>query len=312
MALTETEELELLELEEQEATASQQPSSGGSSQWDVAKGMWRAFDEEIKTPSEVINQAYKSGIGRVAEFAGGMGANPYATAAVLTPIAMAPEILGAVTGFRGARKTGITGNKKLLSPQYEAQNEAIGVTRRIPQEGGRLPTFAKPELQGLASKQPRPMTPAEPLPGVVPERYPGKPGDFMAYANQKLGQFGDRISPQELMDWEVKLGTDMSNPNVIPRFNPQGGTTTIYQQASDLASRTKSTFNKVAEARLKAAQLPEGVMRTRAALDQAYGLASRVQEYTRRGLGLAWKVGKAGAVAAIAGAGIGAGYRAFK
>ena len=326
MALSEAEELELLELEEQEAAGSQPAPSGGSSQMDVA-GFALGQAAQL-APWNRVNDAFKSGVGRVAEFAGSKGANPYLTAAALTPVAMAPEILAATSGWKGVQNTsnptlkGLTSTPQELGPQYAAQNAAIGVERRIPQEGGRLPTYPQPELQGLGSRQPRPLPGGAPsyLPEVVPERLPSKPGDFLKYGNEKLSQFGDRMNPQELMDWDVKLGTDLSNPNVIPRFqvDPMTGKqtskiTTMFQQASDLSARAKGTFNQIAEERLKAAQLPEGTMPTRAALDQAYALSNRVQQYYDRGLAFSWKVGKAGAKWATAGAvGAAGGYGAYR
>jgi hypothetical protein len=104
----------------------------------------------------------------------------------------------------------------------------------------------------------------------------------MSYANSKLASFGDKVNPQELMDWQVKLQTDMSN-GTIPKFDPQtGGITTIYQQATQLANKIKGVFNPIAEQRLAGATLPSGTIPTRAGIDKAYGVASAVQQGTRK------------------------------
>jgi hypothetical protein len=202
--------------------------------------------------------------------------------------AMAPYVLSGYAAMKGLYASenptlrGLLNTPQELSPQYSAQNKAIGVTRRVPQEGGKLPQFAQPEAQGLATKPPRPMVPAETLPEVVPTRLPSKPGDFLAYANQKLAQHGSKVNPQELMDWQVKLQTDMSN-GVIPKIDKESGRiTTIYQQATDLLSRIKGTFSPIAEQRLTGAELPPGTIPTRAGLDKAYGIASNVQSATRK------------------------------
>lgn len=204
-------------------------------------------------------------------------------------IAMAPEAIGSAMALKGIYNSsnptvrGLVNTPQELGPQYTAQDAVIGVTRRVPQEGGRFPQFQKPELQGLATKSPRPLLAAEPLPQIVPERLPGKPGDFMAYANDKLAKFGDKINPQELMDWKVKLQTDMSN-GVIPKIDKQtGGITTIYQQATNLLSKIKGVFNPLAERKLLGTNLPSGTIQTRAGLDKAYGIASKLQQGTRKG-----------------------------
>lgn len=203
-------------------------------------------------------------------------------------VGLSPEILASYAGLKGIYGSsnptvkGLINTPQELSPQYTEQNAAIGVTRRIPQEGGQLPKFPQPEVQGLASKAPKAMVPAEPLPGVVPTRLPGKPGDFMAYANNKLAQFGDKINPQELMDWQVKIQTDMGN-GTIPKIDPSTGRiTTIYQQATDLANRIKSVFNPIAESRLQGADLSPETIPTRAGLDKAYGVSSKVQNFTKK------------------------------
>lgn len=222
----------------------------------------------------------------VAEAGGQMGF-PATGAALGTAVQMAPELLSTYAGMRGLYQSqsptvrGLINTPQELSPQYGIQNQAIGVTKTTPLQGGRVPTYAKPELQGLATRPPRPLVPAEPLPGVVPERLPSQPADFMSYASGKLDQFGNRINPQELMNWHTKLSNDMANPSVIPRFDQSGGTTQIYQQASDLQSRIKSTFNPMINENLKKVTLPEGVFTTREGLNKAYSVAKTVQGVTR-------------------------------
>lgn len=256
-------------------------------------------------------------------------------------VALSPEIIAAYSSLKGIYNSqnptvkGLVNTPQELGPDYSAQNKAIGVTRRVPMEGGKVPQYpdpynspsglSKPKYSSVPSAQPeivnpqgkvispvpsssieptetaptafsrpKPTMPAEQLPSTVPTRLPSKPGDFLSYANEKLGRFGGKINPQELMDWQVKLEADMSS-GVIPKYNEKGGITTIYQQASDLASRIKSVFNPIAERRLAGAELPEGTMPTRAGLDKAYGIASSVQKGTRKA------IKSAGAVTGIVG-----------
>lgn len=330
-----------MQLEQEQAQASQQPDSpqkmGGS------PPIGAVIDQvSSMAPWNKANQMYKDAVGWGAEKLGQhTSIPPTVIGAAMTPLAVAPEILGAYTSLKGIYNSpnptvkGLVNTPQELSPQYTAQNKAIGVARRIPQEGGRTPTFedpykypsqlSKPKYASVKSQapeivnpsgkvvspipgktiqaaegaptsfaRPKPQTPAEQLPGTVPTRLPNNPGDFMAYANQKLAQFGDKINPQELMDWQVKIQTDMGN-GTIPKIDPSSGRiTTIYQQATDLLGRIKGVFNPIAERRLKVASLPEGTIPTRAGLDKAYGVAANLQNATK-------KVGKiAGGIAGVA------------
>lgn len=292
-------------------------------------------------PWNKANQMYKDAVGWGAEKLGqNTDIPPAAIGAAMTPLAVAPEILGAYTSLKGIYNSpnptvkGLVNTPQELSPQYSAQNKVIGVTRRIPQEGGTAPKFEDPykypsllekakyaqeesfgpklvnssgnpikstlptePIQGYGPTsigRPRPQIPAEQLPGTIPTRLPSKPGDFMSYANSKLAQFGNKINPQELMDWQVKIQTDMGN-GTIPKIDPSSGRiTTIYQQATDLLSRIKGVFNPIAESKLAGATLPKGTIPTRAGLDKAYGVAANLQKATK-------KVGKvAGGIAGVA------------
>lgn len=173
-----------------------------------------------------------------------------------------------------------------LGQEYNTQNEAIGVMRRVPPEGGENPRYTPPE-RIAPTRQPRPVVPAEPVPSNIPARYPSSPGDFMSYANGRLN--GPKpIVPQELMDWQVKLQTDLNN-GTIPKIDTQTGRiTTIYQQATDLLNRTKQEFNSQANPMIEKADLPEGVMPTRQGLDQAFKYSAN-QEALIRGLKKAGK-----------------------
>jgi len=286
-----------------------------------------------KAPWNKANAAYKRGIGSYAEWLGKhTSLEPAKIASATLPLAMAPELLGAITSWEGIHNTtnptvkGLVNSPQELGPQYEAQNEAIGVTRRTPQEGGAKPAYPEPyqypsqltkmkptkfikgvpgplEDTGQTIPRLKPQIPAESLPSTVPIRYPSKPGDFMTYANNRL-QFGSQLDPQELMDWQVKLQTDMSN-GAIPKFDPNGKITTVFQQASDLKSRIGNVFNQIAEPRLVGADLPEGTIPTRSGLNQAYGVSSKQQTVQNA-------LKKTGKIARYAGELGAAGYGAYQ
>jgi hypothetical protein len=274
-------------------------------------------------PWNKVSQVFPYLGGKVAEEYTSMGLDPKIAAMLGTPLAIAPAIAGTALSLEGLHNApsptvkGLMNTPQELGPEYEAQNKAIGVTRRIPQEGGAKPTFNSPYQNTLSTKPPRALPVgvdpetgiqsnligAEPLPSNVPIRYPSKPGDFMAYANNRL-KFGTQLDPQELMDWQVKLQTDMNNPSAIPKFqtdnfgNPTGKLTTIYQQASDLNNRIQQTFNQIAEPRLVGADLPEGTMPTRSGLNQAarvsYG-QQNLQNALKKGGKVARWIGEGGA-----------------
>jgi len=242
--------------------------------------MYAAGKVSDLAPWNKVSKVFPAMAGGVAKEYTSMGLDPRISALLATPLAIAPQIAGTALSLEGLHNApsptvrGLVNTPAELGPEYEAQNTAIGITRRVPQEGGAVAKFPQPEFQGFGAKQPRPVVPAEPLPSIIPIRYPSKPGDFMAYANNRL-QFGTQLDPQELMDWQVKLQTDMGN-GAIPKIDPSTGKiTTIFQQASDLKNRIQQTFNKIAEPRLVGADLPEGTMPTRAGLNQAYGIAAK-------------------------------------
>lgn len=211
----------------------------------------------------------------------------YALPGTVKAIASIPS---RIKGFLGSSETpllrSLGKNTQELGKEYIAQNEAIGVTRRVPVESG-----MKVRMSPVHGNPP---------PEIVPSQYPRNTGAFMNYANSKLRGFGDKMNPQELMDWQVKLQTDMSN-GTIPKIDPTSGRiTTVYQQATDLLRRTKEAFNAQANPLIGKADLPKGVMPTREGLDKAFGYSAS-QESLIKGLK------KAGKYATLAALGLGSG-----
>lgn len=206
----------------------------------------------------------------------------------------------AVSYIQNPVARGLLQSTKKLGESFNAQNEAVGITRRVPVEGGRVAKFDAPERL-VPTRQPRPITPAEPLPDVVPKQYPKDTGSFLNYANAKLKGLGNKISPQELTDWKVKIQTDISSGK-IPKFDPETKRiTTVYQQAVDLSKRITSQLNKTIEPALKEANLPKGTIRSRADLNRAFSVSAgkeNVGRLLKKGVkyalggGLAYQLGK--------------------
>jgi hypothetical protein len=250
-------------------------------------------------PANIVRQHTLEPMGEgIAEALGRRG-HPKIGAAVGTAVQIAPELLSTALGLKGIYKStdpavkGALNTTKELGEDFAAQNDAIGVARRVPPEGGAKPQYA-PFERVAATKQPTPVVPAEPVPSNVPVRYPSKAGDFMAYARGRLGS-AKGVDPQELMDWQVKLQTDLNNGTIPKIDQATGRITTIYQQATDLLSKTKAAFNDAAEAKLPGANLPEGVMPTRSGLNQAFSRAADREQLGRTvKQGAKWAAGLGG------------------
>jgi hypothetical protein len=261
------------------------PSGPISGALDMAR---QTLEAPIRTGATIGNVPEVAGqsISNIGETAG----YPKTGAAIGTAVSLAPLAYGLAQGgkaidsfLRGPNMPsfvrGITNTPKMLGPEYEAQNRLLGVDRATPLEGGRYPTFAKPEMQ-FPTKQPKPLVPPEPLPGEVPIRYPSAPGDFLSYAKGRLAGSPDQIDPQELMDWQVKLQTDMNNGK-IPQFDKNGNPTTIFADASDVADQSRRLFKQFADTNLPMLQeegaVPSGVSTSRSSLDAANRYAHLVR-----------------------------------
>ena len=262
------------------------------------------------SPATRIQKGLKTLGGNIAEEGGKVG-YPKTGIALGGAVALAPDILATTTGLEGLYKSqnpivkGLLNSPSELGADFAAQNDAIGVTRRVPVEGGMKPSFP---VHGNV--------PPEVLGTVVPSKYPANTGAFLAYANNKLANLGDAINPQELMDWQVKLQTDL-NSGRIPQFDKTTGRiTTAFQQASDLLSRTKQAFNRVASNALTPevqAQLPEGAIKNRPDLNRAFRVSTTAQNPIRAAIPpQAAAILKKYAPAVLEGLGFGAATRFLK
>ena len=217
---------------------------------------------------------------------------PKTGAALGTMVSEAPLAAGLVSGgaalddlLKSSENPAIiramANTPKMLSPEYEAQDQALGVTRELPQTGGQYPTYEDPyeypsQFNRRSPVMSGPKATASPLPSEIPARYPSKPADFFSYANGRLMNAPESIQPQELMDWQTKLSDDIAT-NKIPQFDKDGNTTTAFQQAADIKSRASDLFNQMADQNLpllrQEGALPQGIPDSRTDLNSAYGLS---------------------------------------
>lgn len=263
-------------------------------------------------PWNKANEAFKSGVGRVAEFAGNKGANPYATAALLTPVAIAPELLGAYASLKGINNTtnptlrGLTSSPEELSPQYAIQNKVAGISNKVPETAGKVMyenpqqypsqlsnvryTSEGPVSTGARIPTPRPMTAPEPLPSTVPLKYPNDPGTLINQAESRIATHGENLLPQELNDYKSVI-SNMIDTGTIPQYG-ENGVTPLYARASQTRSSVTRLLNKTIDPKLQNAELPKGTFTTRGDLDKAYGIAKTLQKATKSGA--KWGSGIAG------------------
>lgn len=250
---------------------------------------------------------------------------------------------GIVKAARSNLGKALLNSPKSLKPQYTAQDLAVRIKRTVPETGARAvfpdpyiapsglskPRYAnvkslQPEIVNAKGKiispkppssieavdsapasfsRPRPTIPAEPLPTTIPEKIPEKFAGFKKFADSRIDKFGDKLTPQELVNYKVHLETKM-NDGSIPKFNDRGKITTAYQQASELNKKISDTFKTVMDKRLKGANLPEGVLKSRTELDRLNYMSNRIREIPGKVYSGAKKAAKVGAV--LGGLGYGA------
>lgn len=245
----------------------------------------------------------------------------------------------------------ILNSPKSLGKQYAAQDAAVGVKRVLPETGPKAvfedpykypsnlskPKYASVETPGpkivntrgeiispnpessiqavdtapTSFTRPKPTIQAEPMPTSIPEKLPDNLAGFKKFAESRIDKFGDKLTPQELMNYKVHLETKMADGS-IPKFGDNGKITTAWQQASDLRNKVASTFKTVMDKKLQNVDLPSGVERTRTNLDSINTLSNSIRNKGRAVGDFAKKAGKVAAWSTLAGALGGNAYKYFK
>lgn len=218
---------------------------------------------------------------------------PVAGALAGTAVQMAPYVAGARAGWNAMQQStnpivrGLINTPHELNPQYSAQNEAIGISNRMPESSGGKATFQNPYSNTLSTKPPPALQTdtdiqsnlrgAEPLPSNTPLKYPANNEAFVNYADKRL-TFGDQLNPQELSDIKYKADNAITSAKQALQSNmADKAAKTLLARASQIRTTANNLLNQVASEKLPGANLPTGTIPTRPGLNTAYGIASNQQ-----------------------------------
>lgn len=153
--------------------------------------------------------------------------------------AMAPYVLGAYGALKGLSQSqaplarAIRQTPREIGAEMQLGEQSVGVTSRLPELRGSKARFPQPEMN-VATKAPRPIVPAETVPSVPPESYPRDPNTFINMAQDRITRFGDKLSPQELTDYQRQISNWFSTGKINPR-DPIGAIATkVSKQAVEL------------------------------------------------------------------------------
>jgi hypothetical protein len=285
------------------------PAGGGSSQWDVAKAAMSAASD--LAPWNKANQALNSAGGAVAQAGGYVGGKlesaGYPTAGNVAQgagvglggaIALSPDILAAYTGMKGLYNSsnpiarGITQAPQEIGQAMNAGEQAAGINPQLPVRSGTLARFPKTAPDVMTVTPGGTAIPGgtslSSVPDVVPTQYPKNTNALLNHIQNRITQFGDKLSPQELSDYKKIL------PEMFNKGEVVGGTQP-YAMASQLQTKVNDLFNQTVPGR--------------ADLNQAYGLSKKlhpdlmtpiqnyIQKYGKKALAEAIGLGGAGAIA---------------
>lgn len=241
------------------------------------------------SPAAKIQQKLKDLAGAGAERMGAAGVNPKLSAALMTPVAIAPDILGAATVVGSIRTSAtplakaIRSSPKMLGAEFQAGEKAAGISGELPVQRG---AFAKmnPRLHG---------TPPFEAP-YKPKSYPKDTASFLNFAKARVQALGDKLSPQELDDYKTLLSTNID-----------------AMKAKGLAKT--EPFAIASQLRKEVTQLHNAVIPGRGELNKVYAISKKIHPdmggWVKDGVK---KYGVKAIGTVLAGLGIGAGTQLFK
>lgn len=201
--------------------------------------------------------------------------------------------VGKLAGLGVAKAAGSTLGKAILnspsdlSPEYDALHETAGISKNLPETGGRTARF--PNLAGQPSKVPPSFAP-----GIAPINYPRDTNSMLNFMRQRMDSLPDHLSPQELNDYK-----------------------TLISQAIDTGKvGAGKPFAMAAQLRAQASELLNSRVDGLEDLNKVYALSSKLRDpiqFLPNALqGLVQKYGPWIAKAAVGGAAVGAGLRISK
>lgn len=175
----------------------------------------------------------------IAETGGALG-YPKTAAALGTAVSMAPELLGAGKALSLMRTSqaplarAIRLKPKQLGQEFEAINREAGISGNLPERMGSKARFPPPELQGLATRPPKPLLLGETIPEVPPKSYPRDMNTFLNLASDRIKKFGKQLSPQELDDYKTELSTLLREKKGLKGTPPYAVATKLYKETTAL------------------------------------------------------------------------------
>lgn len=159
---------------------------------------------------------------------------PLTGATIGTGVSMIPQIAGAFTGFKGLNESevplikGMMNTPQELSPEYDALHEMAGISKNLPETGGRVARF--PNMAGQPSSSPPPFAPA-----IAPTSYPRDPNALINFVRARIEGLGDQLSPQELNDQKTLL-SQLMDTGKLGQGKP-------FAMAADLKNKAATLLN---------------------------------------------------------------------
>lgn len=213
------------------------PSTNGSSKMDVA--MAALGQAQNLAPWNKITKMRQTLGGDIAEAGGYLGAKianagfPATGDAIQSAgvglgsiPAIGPEVLSAYAGLKGIYNSpsptvqGLVNTPQELSPQYAAQNQAIGISNDVPETAGKV-QYENPYQYPSQLSKPKYVPVKQPdLPVVQQGATTGDPHALFAY--------NDQVSPDIAAQSKYQVWGDKSRPV----FKDNGGTLTHGSQAT--------------------------------------------------------------------------------
>lgn len=198
------------------------------------------------TPERMLKEKVLDPAGEALAEAGGRTGHKAISipaAAVGTMISEAPAFAGAASSLSGLYNQedptpfaeAIKNTPSDLSPRYTALDEKAGISGDLPIRRGTVPKF--PGLNGLPANVPPPEAPM-----VNPSSYPKDTNALLNFMKARISAYGDKLSSQELRDYDSMLGTMFKGREISPG-------TDQYALASQRASENTPLLNKAVPGR---------------------------------------------------------------
>lgn len=225
--------------------------------------------------------------GQVVSDVGSKAGYPTVGAVAGTAVSMIPELASAYMGWKALHNVqnpivkGALNTPQELSPEYASQNQAVGISDKLPIQRGTVAKY--PGLDGLPTNSPPPQSPT-----VAPLSYPKDTNTYLNFARDRIDSLGAQLTPQELADHKTILSNILNDLKVKGQVG-----TPVFAKAAQLQTDTSGLQNTVIPGR--------------ANLNQAYGISKTLNPEVMQAIkNYAQKYGKLALKEAI-GVGLGVG-----